>query len=123
MATLPKGVNLQKHFNKVLNDWGVNVTLNRINSATSNISGDLSDSYGEDETLKVIFLKRRQAFVFGREGLIEQGDAYILVKYSDVSSNPLERHDRITYNGEVFEVETSINRFDSFYYAVLYKVD
>jgi len=123
MATLPKGVNLQKHFSKILNDWGVNVTLNRINSATSNISGDLSDSYGEDETLKVVFLKRNQQFVFGREGLIEQGDAYILVKYSDVSSDPLEKHDRITNNGEVFEVETSIIRFDSFYYVVLYKVN
>ena len=123
MATLPKGINLQKHFSKILNDWGRNVTINRVSNRneTSNISGDLPTSYESDEIVKVIFLKRNQKFIFDKEGIVELGDAYILVKYEGFT--PLSIHDKVNVDGEVFEVDTSINRFDTYHFVTLTKID
>jgi hypothetical protein len=118
---LPSGI-AKKQFDKIWNHWKRDITINRLNAQTSNISGDNSNSYGSDENIQAIFLKRNQKYSFLKEGFLEMGDAYIMVRYSDISSE-LKLHDKVTVDSEIYEVENSINRFDIFYYVVLIKID
>jgi len=121
-ATIPEGVSAG-HFDIIFTHWGRTITLNRYNENTTNISGDIIDSeYGDDESITGILVKSGQKFVFDKEGFAEQGDGYLLLKYSEHSSDPPSQHDKVTLDSETFEIDSVMNRFDLYYYCRLYKV-
>ena len=120
--TVPPAVSTT-HFDLVLSHWGQSLTLYRYTGYTSNISGDLSNTYDSGESVTGVFLKRKQVINYEKEGFVEVSDGYVMFKYSDFSSDPPEKHDKIEFNGETFEIENVINRFDIFYFCNLIKVE
>ena len=123
MATIPEAVSAS-HFDIMFTHWGETLTLNRYSGETTNITGQISDdSYGEDESITGILNKSRQTFTFEKEGFVEQGDAYLILKYADHSSNPPNKHDKITKSdGQEFLIDNVLNRRDLYYFCRLYKV-
>jgi len=122
-ATRPEAMS-PADFDFMIDDFGRTITLNRFTGDRTNISGDIpDDAYSSGEEITGILVKRQQAYVFSKEGFVEQGDAYLLLKYSDHSSNPPEQHDKVTLDNETFEIDSVINRLDLYYFCRLYKVN
>ena len=123
MATIPEAVSAS-HFDIIFTHWEETLTLNRYSGETTNITGQISDdSYGKDESITGILNKSRQTFTFEKEGFVEQGDAYLMLKYADHSDNPPSKHDKITKSdGQEFLIDNVLNRRDLYYFCRLYKV-
>ena len=123
--TVPEGIKAA-HFNIMFTHWGETLTLYRYNEKTTNIGGQITDdSYpSEGDSITGIVNKRNQEFTFNEEGFVEQGDAYLMLKYADHSSDPPSKNDKVTKsNGETFKIDSVLNRRDLYYYCRLYKVD
>jgi len=122
MATIPEGIKAG-HFDVIFTHWAETITLNRYKGEKSNISGGLSDDYEDNEDITGILVKPKQEFNFLREGEVEEGKGYLLLKYADNSSNPLVKEDKITVNNESFKIDTALNRRDLYYYHKISKID
>lgn len=89
-----------------LKDFGKEVKLNRVTKTVSNISGERTLTYGDDEYIEVVQLRRNVLHDYSQEGMVEKGDAYIMSKVSD----ELKRGDKITTAGEIYRIESVIHR-------------
>jgi uncharacterized protein (UPF0128 family) len=66
----------------------------------SNITGSVVNTYATPATIRAIFLKREQRWSFDREGLVDLGDAYVIVKINQ----DLQIGDRFQIDGETYEI-------------------
>jgi len=119
MAT-PPGVSLDD-FNAVVNDLARTITYKTATKRTSNITGTEEKTYTDSSITAVVF-KERQRFVFDPEGIMENGDAYIMVS----TSQALNKGDRVVFDGETYEItpadKTIMRKFggtDLFHFATL----
>lgn len=122
MATIPEGMSAS-HFDIMFTHWGETLTLNRYVGDNSNISGDLSDDYDSDESITGILIKPKQEFQFFQEGEVEKGETYLMLKYADHSSNPVKKRDKVTFDGDVYEIEATHHRRELYYYHKIMKID
>jgi len=124
MATIPEGMSAS-HFDIMFTHWGETLTLNRYDETTSNITGNVDDiNYGDDEPITGIMITPKQRFVLEKEGFVEQGDTYLMLKYSTHSSNPPSKRDKVTKStGETFKIKNVLNRRDLYYFCEMYKID
>ena len=95
------------HFiNGPLKTFGQNVTLNRATKSTGNLTGARTITYGSDETIKAVFLRKNVIYKYFKEGLVEEGDAYLMAKTTD----NISKNDKITANSVVYRVTNVIER-------------
>lgn len=88
--------------NQIYSDNKRSVTLYRATKTTSNISGSEELSYGDAETVELIFFKTTSEYDFGPEGLLEKGDCVIFDKPNNVG---LAKNDKIEVDGETFIIK------------------
>ena len=100
------GITSADFTNAPLADLGTSVTWEAVTKTTANISGDETLSYAGGVAKTVIFVKRTQRYVQGKEGLVDLGDAYCMSENSDA----FKLNDRITFNGEKFLIGDVITR-------------
>ena len=101
-----EGVDTNDFINFPLSDMGVTVTLNRVTKTTSNITGDRTLTYGSNETITVVFLRRSVIHKYDKPGLVEEGDAYAMAR----CTTAILRGDKITNDANVYRVEKVIRR-------------
>ena len=89
-----------------LTDLGVEVDYYECTKTTDNLTGDENLSYGNSETLTLVFLKRTKEYEQGVEGRIELGDAYCISEYDE----GIETNDKIVYQDTTYRVKQSIIR-------------
>lgn len=65
-----------------------------------NVTGDEALSYGAGTSKSWIFLKRAQRFLFDKEGVVEVGDAYIMLPPAD----SVNVRDQVVVDGETYEI-------------------
>ena len=73
---------------------------------SSNVSGSPTYADGTVETISAVFLRRNENFDWAKEGLFENGDAFMQVKQDQA----LVKEDYIAVGGETFRVNTIIPR-------------
>jgi hypothetical protein len=105
-------------------DLGRSVTYMTASRSTSNITGSETISYSSS-SISALVLKQRQKTVLDPEGIIENGDAYIMT----ADFLPLQG-DRVVVDGETFQVTPSDRSMvrhvgDSviYYFSTLHKVE
>ena len=94
-------------FNAYLSELGATVTRTIVTKTTSNIDGDETLTESTNESVVVYFMREGQEWEFGKEGQLEKGDAFMLIK----SDQAMTKEDKITYEGEEFRVDRIINRY------------
>lgn len=96
------GTLAQGHFTQILSDLGRTVSYSAV-TITEDGYGNRETTYAAGTDKTWIFLKRNQRYLFDKEGLVELGDAYIMIPNTD----SISVFDRITMDGETYEVTGS----------------
>jgi hypothetical protein len=73
---------------------------------TNNITGDETFSYAAAATLSVYIVRKNRPWFLDKAGLIEGGDAIMLVPYGTTVS----KNDKITWNSNTYRIHTVLNR-------------
>jgi hypothetical protein len=93
-------------FDSMADKYGSEVSRVPITLSLSNIEGDETMTRGTTATLQVYIVRKARPWKFDNSGMIEGGDAVMLVK----EANTVNRHDQIIWNGNTYRVETVLNR-------------
>ncbi len=104
---MPLGISSDDFSNGVLNDMGVVVDWEEATKTTDNISGSETLTYAATTEKTVVFRKRVQRYIQGKEGLIDLGDAIILA----TTSYNFKKDDKISYDGETYIITKVIQRW------------
>lgn len=94
------GLGTSGHFAQVLSRLGRTVTYRTVTLSENSITGDQQKTYGGGVSKTWIFFKHQQKFHYDKEGLIEMGDAYVLIPSTDT----INLYDRVTVDNETYEV-------------------
>ena len=86
-------------FNEVLNDQKVSLTYSVATRSIDPIYGQANSVSYADETKQWIFFKRSSELALKQWGIVEVGDAYVIMTASD----SMRFGDRVTLNSETFE--------------------
>jgi len=98
---------IKKDFAGIIDEIGESITLNRATKTTSNLTGDRTVSFGSDVIINAAFQINSKQYVYGKEGLLEIGDASLYSRTTDSVS----RNDKIVYNSIDYIVKTVLSRF------------
>lgn len=71
-----------------------------------NSTGDEGFTYSATNTLLVYIVRRNTQWLFDKSGLIQGGDALMLVRYGDT----IVKNDKIAWNGNNYRVQAVLNR-------------
>ena len=122
--TTPAGVSTQD-FNVIYLDLGRSITYRTAIKKTSNITGTEEFVYS-DSTITAVVFKERTRYIFDPEGILDAGDAYIMVP----TTQALVKGDRVIFDGETYEITPAdaniIRKFGGtslFNFATLRKVE
>jgi len=105
MANLFTGVQTYV-FNNLITKYGYDVTRTPVTKTTSNITGEETLTDGTATTITAYITRKTQPWHLDKEGLIEGGDALMLVKSTDT----INKDDKITANGVIYRVHDILNR-------------
>jgi hypothetical protein len=95
-----------KQFDKFLDQTaGRRLLHTPVTKNTSNVTGQETLTEGTSAFIKAHFVRTSQRYEFEKAGLIEQGNAILISKYSD----NVQKDDLITANNEKFRV---LERYD-----------
>lgn len=93
-------------FNDIISRYGYDITRTPITKTTSNIYGKEELSEGTSQTIRAYITKRTQPWHFDKEGLIEGGDALMLVQ----SGQDINKNDIIEADNDKYRVHDILNR-------------
>ena len=82
---------------------GVDVTLNRVHIVYDNLTGDEERTYGNDETVKIIFHHETESKRLVETGYAREG---AIVVYTKPEYN-IKKNDKLTIQGKVYLVENN----------------
>jgi hypothetical protein len=82
------------------------VTRTPITKTTSNVNGDETLTAGTPATINVYIARKNRPWFLDKAGLVEGGDAIMLVAYSQT----IAKDDKITWNGNDYRVQTVLDR-------------
>jgi hypothetical protein len=112
-------------FTQILTDLSGTITYQQFTGSTDTIYGGTTYTFASDSTKSWVFFKRGSKIDLIKYGIIEQGDAYVIMPTTD----SIVFRDRIVYNSEKFEytpecteVLRMINGVSLFRYYTLKKV-
>jgi len=109
-------------FNQINTEWGQTITYEAVTKTIMNITGAAENTYAAGVSKSWIFFKREKRYMWDPEGLLQLGDAYLIIPSTDT----IYRYDKITVDLEVYRVEMLIPRklLDTtiYSYAVLFKI-
>lgn len=106
MGAADIGIEIADFVNNPLSDFGVTVSWENVTKTTGNITGDETLSYAAAADKTAVFLKRAIDYEQSPEGLLEQGDAYLMAQIAD----GMAKDDKITYGGETYIIRKVIRR-------------
>lgn len=89
-----------------LSDFPSTVSWENATKSTDLITGEETISYAAGTNKTVVFVKRAQRYVQGREGLVDLGDAICLAP----TTFGFAKNDRLTFQGEKFIIDRVIRR-------------
>ena len=89
-----------------LADFGVTISWENSTKALHPTSGDETLSYAAAANKTAVFLLRSKTYEQSPEGLIEKGDAYVMV----VPADGFAKDDKVTYGGVTYIIRKVINR-------------
>lgn len=95
-----------RHFSKALDDFGRAVTWKQATISYDNITGDESISLSAGTAKTWIFHKRTQKYIITKEGVVELGDAYVMLPPAD----SIAIRDQVVCDGETYEVTTTSSK-------------
>lgn len=97
-------------FESIIGDIGSDVTLNRYTKTVSNIMGDedVGTGYGGNVSIRGVFQLNQRLYAFGKEGIVEQGDATFYSRAAD----SVDKDDKITYDSKVYIVTKKTKRYN-----------
>jgi hypothetical protein len=123
MGAADIGISESDFTNNALSDFGMTVVRTPRTKNISNTTGSPTYTNGTNEDITVVFTKRVTGYQWDKEGLVEQGDAFMMVD----KDQTINKEDLITVDGETFRVDTVILRtpggLDMFKSCVLFLVD
>ena len=103
-------------FKEILVDIGENVTIYRPTKTLSNVGLDAEITYGSAETIKVVFQLTDAKYIYGKEGIVETGDASV---YS-LTTDALTKDTKAVRNNATYKIGSIIPR-EGLDMCVLYK--
>jgi hypothetical protein len=107
----------------MLTKYGDDVVRTAITKTTSNIEGDETLTGGSTSTLRAYLSHRVRPWFVDKAGLIEGGDAVMIVKSTDtVNKDDLITHNNITYRVQSIIARTQPGGNTAFYTAQLFKI-
>jgi len=89
-----------------LNDFGQTVVRTPITKTVSNNTGSPTYTSGTNQNITAIFTHRSQNFDWAKEGLFEDGDAFMQVD----KDQALNKEDIITVDSQKYRVDNIITR-------------
>lgn len=93
---------------QILTRLGRSVTHTPVTKTIHNTSGAETLSEGTPVNIAAVFLRRQARWMFDKDGLIEGGDAYVLV---NTSTATITKDDLITVNSREYRVNDTIIRY------------
>ena len=122
MVNSSTGINLNIYAN-MITKYGDDVVRTEITKTTSNIEGDETLTTGSTSTLRAYLSYRTRPWFVDKAGLIEGGDAVMLVKSTDtVNKDDLITHNSITYRVQTIIPRTQPGGATAFFTAQLFKI-
>ncbi len=85
-------------FNEILSDQKVSLTYSTATRTIDPIYGQATSTSYSDETKNWIFFKRSSELALKQWGIVEVGDAYVIM----ASTDSMSFGDRVTYESETF---------------------
>jgi hypothetical protein len=109
-------------FTQILSDFTRTVSYKVVTITNDQITGDETTTFASASDTSVVFFKTDSRFMFDKEGLMEVGDAYIMVPLS----KGIKRYDQFTIDGDTYYIDNVINRYvlgvEMFDYGVCFLV-
>jgi len=105
---MPSGIETTDFSANIYTDWAVPVTLTTVTTAIDSITGDETITTASTASINAVFLRKEQRWMIDKEGLLQEGDAYIMI----LPSQALNKNDTITANSETFRVQDIITRYN-----------
>jgi len=105
MANAYTGVDFSAYA-RVFDHYGDSVVRTPVTLSLSNVEGDETVVEGSTGSIKVYIVRKNKPWNFDAAGMIEGGDALMLVRSTDT----INRHDKITWNSNTYRVQTVLNR-------------
>lgn len=105
MANSNTGINFDI-FANTFDKYGDSVSRVPITISQTNIEEDEVQTRGTTATLQVYIVRKARPWTFDKVGMVEGGDAVMLVKSTDT----INRHDQIIWNSNTYRVQTVLNR-------------
>lgn len=92
-------------FTQILADFTRTVSYKVVTKTTDGLGNETS-SYATASNVGVVFFKEDTRYLFDKEGLLQVGDAYVLV----ATSVGIKRYDQFTVDGFTYYIESVIRR-------------
>jgi hypothetical protein len=105
---MPVGIETEDFSDNIYTDWATSMTLTTTTTAIDNITGDETLTSSTTATISAVFLRKEQRWNFDKEGLLQEGDAYIMT----LPSQTLNKDDVITANNANYRVQDIITRYN-----------
>lgn len=87
-------------FTQIFNDLKVTVSHEEATQAVDPMTGQETYTYGDAANLDVIYFENDTRYIYDREGVLEDGDAYIMAP----QGTGLKRYSKVTVNGNVYQI-------------------
>ena len=117
------GLEVSDFTDNVLLDLGVDVTWIERTKFIDNITGAPEFTEETPVVIQGVFVKRALRYNWNKEGLIEMGDAYVMVPYTVL----IKKADHVIFDGEKYRVETVLPRepggVKQYKSVILYKIE
>lgn len=108
---------------QIISDLGRAVNYEAVTVTEDGVTGDKTLTYADAVEKTWVFWKRGQKFTFDTTGMLESGDAYLMVPSSDT----IVHEDRVEIDGETYEVGDVIIRkigsTEAYKFATLFKLE
>jgi hypothetical protein len=105
MVNAGTGINFNI-YPKMIIKYGTDVVLTSVTKTTSNIEGDETLTDGSTATIRAFLTRKNRPWFVDKAGLIEGGDAVMLVKPTDT----VNRNDKVTWNNNTYRIQNVLAR-------------
>lgn len=123
MAPSDLGITKNDFEDYAYSDWARSLTRIAKTKTISNVTGTPTYEGTSQATITAIFTKRALAYEWGKEGLVEKGDAFLQCKEDET----INKDDIIIVDSEQFRVDEVLPRIPGgtrmFKSVILFKVD